>query len=104
MIKPAIIDKIFTIEAADLSNRKLSYRIPLLCIRYLQEHPRKDWYGFNCPMKLWCTTFEMNRFVFLRDIIKKCCLAKDTQKFDRVELGNGKRSAVRESDTVYYII
>ena len=102
--RPAIIKKIITIPFTRRCDGNKIIHLPFLKITYFKEHPEKAWFGINCPMQLWSTEFHAEQYVPLRDVLRKCAISKGTQRFNRIDLGHGKRSRVKASDTVYFVI
>ena len=104
-IRSAIIEMILIVSSQLIKDgRKCFITLPIVKVRYFQEHPHRYWFGRNSILQLWSTEFATDGFVLLPSIVRKCAFVKDSQKFERFELANGKRSDFRASDEVMFLI
>ena len=103
--RPGVIENIFVIPSTVTSdNNDLDgIDLPLVQVKLFKEHPKRYFFGKNCVMQLWSTSFESSQFFLLTSILRKCSFVKAIQNFERIELANGKRSRFRANDEVYFI-
>ena len=103
-IAPAFVRKIYCVQLTLDDNTEEVVEVFFIKADVLKEHANRYWFGENCPMELWSTEISSSIFVPLCGVIKKCCLTKGKQYFDRLSLGNGKQSQYKTFDMVYYVI
>ena len=59
VIRPAIVENIYQVQAILLENNKEKSVSHWICeCKWLQYHPFNDLYGFNSPSKIWNTETE----------------------------------------------
>jgi len=69
-IRPCIISSIFDVKVVVRENGvSKTITIPFLKLKFMKEHPLKCYYGRNCPMKVWNSTFEDIACSFLHYVL-----------------------------------
>ena len=106
-IRPAKIMKIFDVSVTLLNDEKeYSFEnVTFVSLHWFKEHPLKNFYGVNCPMKIWSTTVEVNdetKFVYINFITKKCTVTKSKGNFNNLPVDDVLLQA-HKFDTVYFI-
>ena len=104
--RPATVMKIGKIDfvICKPNGTRIQESVMFAQVRYFKDHPEKNWFGQYCPMKLYDTLVDSTRFVPIHYIVRKCSITKSKQKFNRLELANGRRSIYKASDVVNFVI
>ena len=99
--RPGIINDVIDITVSFANERKLN--IPFFEVALFQKHMHQDYYGVNCPMKIYNTLVENPIFVPVISVGGKCIVIKCEKTFKRVPL-SGSRLSTSFSDTVNFVI
>jgi len=99
--RPGFINDIIDITVCFSNDRKIS--IPFFEVSIFQKHPHQDYYGVNCPMKIYNTLVENPLFAPVNSVGGKCIVIKCDKTFNRVPLA-GNRLSTSFSDTVNFVI
>ena len=103
-IRPAIVAD-FMLISVIIDGEKENRELLFANLQFFREYPKKNWYGINCPMKLWSTMFlDGITYESVNSILGKCSATRAKVDFGYFDLGNGRKSHIREIDEVMYVI
>lgn len=101
-LQPAIVKDIIEISLK-IDNEKEGNLI-FLKIGLLEKHQKEKLYGERCPMTVWSIIEKEERFIPISFIHKKASFTKGRVSFDSFIVENMKRSKIRSSDIVYFVL
>ena len=99
---PVVVERLLLINVT--IGETFDLQVPFIQVKPFREHPYRKWLGENSILQIWSTEFQDEELLLLHSVIRKCSIVKDFQKFERFELSNGKRSALRREDEVNFIV
>ena len=71
--RPGFVTNIYNV-AVEVD--QITHSIPFLEVQMFKKHPYKDFYGVNCPLKIWDTCIEAEFYVPAVAIFGKCIVVK----------------------------
>ena len=98
--RPGFVSNIISV-AVTIDNE--THYIPFVEVKVFQKHPYYDFYGVNCPMKIWGTSVDSEFFVPAIAIFSKCVVVKAENLFERIPLAENRVSRVKTLDIVNFI-
>ena len=85
VFRPAVVVNLFEIKY--INNDESTCCFWVAEVQWFREHEKKNFYGFNSPTKIWCTTFERtacNRLIPARFIKNRIICCKEHVKFHQL--------------------
>ena len=106
MTRPASIDALFEIECEfeEEGGHVATAEMMFTRLKFFARHPEEDFYGERSPMKMWSTEISMIKLVPINFIQRKVSVTKAKAYFEHTVVTNNKRSRMRGSDVVLYVI
>ena len=104
--RPASIDALFEIECEfeEEGGHVATAEMMFTRLKFFARHPEEDFYGERSPMKMWSTEISMIKLVPINFIQRKVSVTKAKAYFEHTVVTNNKRSRMRGSDVVLYVI